>query len=128
MTAPTRVRTRVPIDPRIRAPRAAVQRAEGRRRLRVLLAALGAVAAAAAGPAAPRSPLLEVDKVVIRGADHTSRSDVVAAAGTADDPLLIEYDTEAAARRIERLPWVRSAQVERKWPDTVRIALVERQA
>ena len=128
MTAPTRMRTGVPIDPRIRERRVAVQRAEGRRRLRVLLAALSALAAAGAGLAATRSPLLDVDKVVIRGAEHTPRADLVAAAGTGDNPLLIEYDTAAAARRIERLPWVRSAHVDRKWPDTVRIAIVERDA
>ena len=128
MTAPTGVRARVPIDPRIRERRVAVQRAEGRRRLRVLLAALGALVLAGAGLAAIRSPLLDVDNVVVRGAEHTARSDLIAAAGTDSRPLLIEYDTAAAARRIEELPWVRSARVEREWPDTVRIDVVERQA
>ena len=41
---------------------------------------------------------------------------------------LFAFDVQETKRRLEALPWVRSATVERRLPDTVRLILVEREA
>jgi cell division protein FtsQ len=61
----------------------------------------------------------------VTGAVHTPASEIIAAAGLADHPPLIDV-TGAATARLERLPWVAHATVTREWPDGVRIQVVER--
>lgn len=130
MTAPTRSRTGagIPIDPRIRERRVEVARAAGRRRLRVVLAALAALGATGLVAAATRSPLLDIDHVLVDGAGRTGRAAVVRAAAVDAQPLMVEFDTAAAARRIEALPWVHSAEVTKEWPNRVAVRVVERVA
>ena len=116
------------IDPRFRARRGAVRRAEGRRRLRFILVGLAILGLIFAGWAALRSPLLDLDHVEINRL-RPSRLDEVSKtigleAGTPlkdVEPALIEADLEA-------LPWVLNADVEKSWPNTVRVEVVERTA
>lgn len=117
---------RLPIDPRIRRRRIEVRRDEGRRRRRVLIGCLAVVGVVAGAVGAGRSPLLDVDYVDVRGTDHTPRPAVVAAGGLADHPAMLDVDTAAVARAVERLPWVLTATARRTWPGTVRIDVVER--
>jgi cell division protein FtsQ len=63
--------------------------------------------------------------VTVTGSVHTPAAEIEAVAGLSDHPPLIDVDPRAAAARIERLPWVRSAVVSRLWPDGVRVAVVE---
>lgn len=72
------------------------------------------------------SPLLKVRSVEVVGATHTEPQAVVdaSAVGVADNLLLLA--TSDVARRIERLPWVKSAKVERILPGTVRVRITER--
>ncbi|MCA1656298.1 MAG: FtsQ-type POTRA domain-containing protein, partial [Actinobacteria bacterium] len=109
---------RLPIDPRIRQRRIAVRRDEGRRRLRLLVAAVATVTLAGAGVAATHSALLDVDHVVLTGAAHTSRGDVLAAAGFDHHRFMVDVDGAAIGRRVRALPWVGRAQVARRWPGT----------
>lgn len=118
----------VPIDPRIRQRRVQVTREEGRRRLRIVVASLAVAAVVAGSVAATRSPLLDVDRVELVGARHTSQRDVVVASGLADHPLMLDVDSGAVARAVESLPWVSRARAERRWPGTVRIVVSERAA
>jgi len=125
-TAPTGTVSRV--DPRIRARRVAVRRAEARRRLRVLAVLLVVAALGVGGWAAVRSPLLDVDHIGIRGAEHTTVEDALAATGIdRGDPLLF-VDTGAVARRLEALPWVADASVSRHFPGELRVDVREREA
>lgn len=117
---------RVRIDPRIRQRRIEVRRAEGRRRLRLLLATLGGLATVGAGLGATRTPLLDVDHVVLRGLQRTPRADVLAASGLDRRPLMTEVDAGALSRQIETLPWVLDAKAGRRWPSTVQIQVRER--
>lgn len=103
-------------------------REEGRRRLRVLVVLAGVLAAAGAAFAATRSPLMAVDRLTVTGAERTSLAAVRTAAGTDASPQLTDFDTGAARRRVEALPWVLSATVARDWPRGVRITIVERTA
>jgi cell division protein FtsQ len=114
------------IDPRVRERRVQVKREEGRRRLRFLLASLALLVLVGGAVGATRSPLMDVDRVLLRGARRTSLSEVMAATRLDRRPLLVELDTKALARRVERLPWVLHARVERSWPATVSIGVTER--
>ncbi len=114
------------IDPRIRARRISVRRHEGRRRLRRLAVVGIVVAVVAAGALALRSPLFDVDRVVVSGADHTGAEAVAAAAGIAKHHPMLDVDTAGARRRVLALPWVASVRVTKDWPGTVRVAVTER--
>jgi cell division protein FtsQ len=129
VTSPTRTRARrPPIDPRIRERRQEVTRSQGRRRLRILLVLLGVVLLVAAAAGATRSPLLDVDRVLITGAQHTSVPDVLRASGFDRPRAMIDVQADESARRLRRLAWVGNAHVERKWPSTIHITLDERVA
>ena len=116
------------IDPRLRARRIAVRRDVGRRRLHrfavlgIVVAVLGLVVAAAL------SPLLDVDEVTVTGTVHASDPEVVAASGVRLGDQLVLVDRVGVTERVERVPWVRTASVERSWPATLEIAVVEREA
>jgi cell division protein FtsQ len=124
VTAVTGLR-RLPIDPRLRARRAAVKRAVGRRRLRWLLVAVTAVAAVLVAAAVVWSPLLAVQRIDVRGAGAEHDAVLRAAGVHAGDPLLFVH-AGAAAAAIERLPEVASARVERAFPTTVTISVTLR--
>jgi cell division protein FtsQ len=116
-----------PMDPRIRARRIAVKRAEGRRRLRILATGLGLVAMVGLALMAVRSPLVSVRHVTVQGADHTPMPRVIAAAGLQGHRLMFDVHPGAVDRRlVASLPWVASASVRRHWPATVEIRLQER--
>ncbi len=115
----------VHIDPRIRERRIAVQRALGRRRLRVLVAVTSAIITFGLAFLIVHSPMLDVDHVRVDGTHELSAADVRAAADVhAHSPLLF-LDAGAVARRVEELPWVEHASVHREFPGTVRIVVTE---
>lgn len=69
---------------------------------------------------------LRVENVFVAGRNHTEPADLLAALGVrAGDPMLA-IDPESARARLEALPWVRYASVERHLPDTIRIEIDER--
>ncbi|HEX6311341.1 MAG TPA: FtsQ-type POTRA domain-containing protein [Acidimicrobiia bacterium] len=115
-----------PIDPRIRARRAAVMRAQGRRRLRLLVAATAAATIVAGGWLLVNSAALDVDRIVVRGAADPVAAEVRAAAGVAGGDALLLLDAGDVERRIEAVPAVLDARVERDLPDALRITVVER--
>jgi cell division protein FtsQ len=128
VTAPTGTRRQPtpPIDPRIRERRVAVTRDAGRRRLRVLIGVLAVLLAFGAAFGLLHSPLASASTIHVVGSRQTSDVDVVRAAGLDTHPLMIDVDTGAVAHRVRRLPWVRTATAQRRWPNTVRIEIVER--
>ncbi len=91
----------------------------------VVVAALVLIAVAAV-VGATQSPLLDVDRVEVRGASRTPHPDVVAASGLAGHPRMVEVDTAQVARRVEVLPWVDQARARRSWPGAVVIEVTER--
>jgi cell division protein FtsQ len=121
------MQVRPPIDPRIRQRRIAVRRQEGRRRLRLLIGIATVSGLVVGGWGATRSPLLDVDGIAVVGADHTPREDLVSASGVRFGQAMVDVDERGAVRALALLPWVRTATVERRWPDSVVIRVVERQ-
>lgn len=114
------------IDPRIRERRIAITRAQGRRRLRIMLVAVAIASVIGIAWLIVMSPLLAVNDVKIQGTLHESPESVRAAANVSDGSALLFVDTGAAARRIEKLPWIASAKVDRRLPNGLRITVVER--
>jgi len=118
----------VAIDPRIRARRVAVKRAEGRRRLRWILTAAAIVTVLGGGWLSTRSSLLDVDHFQINGVSMHPEVLVVEAASVERGTPLLDVDLGSVDSRVEALPWVKSAHSARQWPGTVRIDVVERVA
>ena len=113
----------VTVDPRMKARRVAVLRAEGRRRLRILMVALGVVLVAAAGWGVSLTPLLDVDRLAVSGIDPANRAEIVENSQLSVGMPMVFLDVDSAQSSIAALPWVRSARVWRDWPATVRIAV-----
>ncbi|HUQ62902.1 MAG TPA: FtsQ-type POTRA domain-containing protein [Acidimicrobiales bacterium] len=114
------------MEPRIRVRRAQVRKQEGRKRLRVLVAVLVVAAVAGAAWGTVRSPLVDVDHIVVEGALETGPAPVATASRVHRRAAMVDIDEGAVGRRLRALPWVRSAVVQREWPGTVRIRIVER--
>jgi cell division protein FtsQ len=113
------------IDPRIRERRAAVARAAGRRRLRVLLVVASLLVVTGIAYLGASSPLLDVDRIQVVGASPAVAGEVRSHTGVHMHDALAFLDTGAIARRVERLPWVAHASVHRTFPGTVRVTVKE---
>ena len=113
----------VTVDPRMKARRVAVLRAEGRRRLRILLVAMGVILTAAAAWGVSLTPLLDVDRMAVSGIDPANRAEILESSQLLVGMPMAFLDVENAQSSIAALPWVRSARVWRDWPATVRIAV-----
>ncbi len=124
--SPGAVAGSVVVDPRMRSRRVAVQRDEGRRRLKRFTFVLGAVVAVVAAYVTTQTPLLDVDRLVVEGAAHTDAGAIRAAARVDRGDPMIGVDTGRAAARTEELPWVERAEVVRRWPGTVEVRVTER--
>jgi cell division protein FtsQ len=114
------------MDARIRARRIAVLRDAGRKRLRRMAVAGSVLALVALGWLTTRSPLLDVDHIEVNGAIRTSADEIRDASGVDSGDPLVEVDGGAVAERIEALPWVDAAHVDRSFPNGVTIIVRER--
>ncbi len=103
-----------------------VRRAEGRHRLKVLVAVSGVVVAGCSGWGATRSPLLDVDRIVVEGGTDVSAQEVRSVAGVRLGQPLTDVDEGAVARAVGGLPWVEQVQVRRRWPSGLTIRVAER--
>lgn len=116
----------VATDPRVRARQVAVARQAGHRRLTLLSVALCVVALLVTVLVALHSPLLSARVVRIEGALHETRAEILSATGLGRRPPLADVSTAADAAALDRLPWVRRAQVAIDWPTGVSVSIVER--
>ena len=69
---------------------------------------------------------LTLDQVVVSGRERTQPDSILAALGIRQGGPILGFDPARAKQRLEDLPWVKTAVVERSLPGTVRIALTER--
>jgi cell division protein FtsQ len=113
------------IDPRIQERRIEVQREAGRRRLRILLIVSSVLSAAGIAYLVVMSPILDVDHIAITGVHHVTPTQVRDAARVHRGDHLLLVDAGAIAHRVERIPWVQSAKVDRDLPGTLRIIVTE---
>ncbi len=119
--------TAVVDDPRMRARRVDVARSRGRRRMRRIKGILAVICAVVWGLVAVRSPLLDVDRVHVVGAERVPVAEVRrAAATTSTGTPMVEVDLGRARAGVAALPWVDEVRVTRMWPGSVRIVVTER--
>lgn len=104
----------------------AVVRAQGRRRLRWLLAVVMLAILGAAAWLLTHSALLDVDRVRVTPTQHVSAAEVRLASGVSQGDAILFLDLGAVARRIERLPWVDEAHVNRRLSGELDIRVTER--
>jgi len=116
------------IDPRFRQRWVEARRAEGRRRLRVLLVTLAVVALGGLVVGLVYSPLLRVRNVIVVGDVHTPRAQLLESAGLSAPGRvpMVDAGSTAELRAVEALPWVARASLEKRWPWTVVLSVTER--
>jgi len=90
------------------------------------LAPLGEAARAQA-VALTRHAGLTVAEVLVEGRERTSQKELRDALGVRGGDTILDVDLAAAQSRLEALPWVRDAVVERRLPDAIYVQLVERE-
>ena len=71
---------------------------------------------------------LRLENVLVEGRIETRPADLLAAMRTSRGMPLLAIDAAATKARLEALPWVLSATVERDWPSTLRVVITERKA
>src|SRR5437867_13420817 len=71
------------------------------------------------------SPLLRVQDIEVVGAAAVSRDEVLSLTRL-EGKSMMRLDLSAAERRVESIPMVQSARLERHWPQTVRLVKIGR--
>ena len=66
-----------------------------------------------------------VQKIEVTGLTYTPQEDLLRALGLQRGSSLVGFDAQAARGRIEALPWVRLASVERQLPAAVKVQIYE---
>jgi cell division septal protein FtsQ len=114
------------MDPRMRQRRVEVERANGRRRMRVVVVVASTVTFLALSLGVLHTGLFGVRHIRVIGHSPVPESRLLTAAGLHRGEPLIDVDGSRAARRIEGLAWVQAAQVRREWPTTVQVTVTRR--
>ena len=73
------------------------------------------------------SAIFSVDNVVVEGTTHVSESDVRNLLSLEDGTTLLNIDKDLINDQLKRDPWVASVEVERQFPHTVKLTVVEQQ-
>ena len=69
---------------------------------------------------------LRVADIRVEGRETTDRETILDALGARPGTPILAVDPVRAKQQLESLPWVRSALIERRLPDTLYVRLVER--
>jgi cell division protein FtsQ len=97
------------------------------RGLKVLMwSALASVVAVGLGLLLYFTPIMAARVTVITGLTEVSQQEVEQAAGVVSGTPLLQIDTDAIAERVATIRRVASARVQREYPSTLRITVVER--
>lgn len=67
-----------------------------------------------------------VQAVALEGRNETAQREIVRMLGIKRGDLMLYVDVDEARARIEALPWVKSAEVRRVWPDRIVVCIIER--
>jgi cell division protein FtsQ len=69
---------------------------------------------------------LHIDQIALQGHRFTNDTAIFAALDVERSGSILRFDSEAARRRIEALPWIEHAVIERRWPDGLDVRVTER--
>ena len=67
-----------------------------------------------------------VKRVTVEGQQNATDAAITAALGAGPDTMMLGFDTDAAKKRLEAVPWIRHAQVMRLLPSTLQVVIEER--
>ena len=109
-------------------PQASAPVGRAGRRRRWLAAVLCAVVAISAGVILFAAGVFEVDRIRFSALHRVSFDEADQATGIRVGDFMGTLDIGAAEQSLEALPWVAEARVQRRWPTTVEIDVVERSA
>lgn len=70
---------------------------------------------------------LAIDEVEISGQSEVSEFDVLESMALGPYPSIVTFDAIAARERVESLPWVEQATIRKLYPDTLQVAIVEKE-
>ena len=115
------------INPRIQERRIEIIRAKGKRRLRMLLMLVLLALLSLAAVLISKSSLLDVDEVVVVGADSELEELIVTVANIPKSKPILEVDTQSISKRIKRIPNVKGAKVSRSFGGKVTISVTLRE-
>ncbi len=107
-------------DERVRVSRS-------RRKVGLIAAAVVAVIVASV-LVAYFTPMLSVRQIEVDGAASVTESEIVGALAVPLGERLVSVDTGAAAQRVASIPALASVRVQRMYPSTVRVTVIERVA
>ncbi len=68
-----------------------------------------------------------IENILLEGRVYSDAKLIMALVNMSKGDPLFAFDPTQAKEQIERMPWVESAEIERRWPDTLYIRLTERQ-
>lgn len=113
------------MDPRIKERRRGVAQARGRRRMVVAVALLLATLAGAGFLWVRSSDVFAVRRVSVPIAQRVTEEQLRAAVGQAAGINLLRVSTDAIEARLRAIPYVRAANVYRRFPDGLDVSIVE---
>ena len=73
------------------------------------------------------APRFEVKKLAVSGLKHVEENQIVAKAGFEVGTNIFRLNLDDMRKRVEELPWVRYAMVERVLPDQIIVKVIERE-
>ena len=71
---------------------------------------------------------LDLDRVRVAGLAHTDEATLLAAGGLHAGQPMTNLDIDSARRAISSMPWIDTVAIDRHWPGTVTVTVVERRA
>ncbi|NLV15794.1 MAG: FtsQ-type POTRA domain-containing protein [Syntrophomonadaceae bacterium] len=72
------------------------------------------------------SSIFDIAKIAVLGNERVSNQEIIQLSGVNLGTNTFDISTEASAKAIEIIPWVKQAEVKRNWPDKIIINIVER--
>ena len=111
----------VDMDPRIRERRIEILRAKGKRRLRVVLLLVSLILLIIGGVVVTKSSLLDVDSIIVKGADSELANLIEEQSGIRKSTPLLEVNSRSAISRIKQIPQIKSARISKSFGGDVTI-------
>jgi cell division protein FtsQ len=113
------------MDRKVRDRRRSVNRQRGRRRASLVFVFALVLAVVALFVWLRSSDVLAVKKIVATATEHVTAGEISRAASEARGVSLLQLSTGTIEHNLMTLPYVRSAEVHRRFPDTLDVRLVE---
>jgi cell division protein FtsQ len=67
-----------------------------------------------------------VKRITVEGQRHVTDAELTTALASGPGTIMLAFDTDAAKKRLEHVPWIKHAQVMRLLPSTLQVVIEER--